>query len=85
MKFAGEWRVRSRWNDLHWWLKMDYHGRWVKEALATEFTHQEVCKMELPAGGEWVYEPLTLYGDNNEEEVDVPNRGDGGDDNSVTD
>ena len=85
MKLGGTWRIRNRWHDLDWWLTMDWHGRWVKEASASEFTHQEVMKFTLPAGGEWVYEHLTLHGDNNEEEMDVPHRRDGSNDHPVTD
>jgi len=88
MQVPGEYLIRSKWNDPknwgghEWWCQI---RGWGPESVATPYTPTQAKKMTLPVGGEWVFMPLQIKDDNNEEEMDVFNRRDGGDDNPVTD
>jgi hypothetical protein len=89
MRPTGWFKIRSRWNSQKFWGGHEWWSKengWGEETQGGTFTLYEAETMTLPAGGEWVYEPPTHFeDDNNEEEVDVPHRRDGRDDNSVTD
>jgi len=83
MQVPGEYLIRSRWDmpRREWWCQI---RGWGSESIATPYTPTQAKKMRLPVGGEWVFIPLEEQEENNEEEVDVPNRRDGRDDNTVT-
>ncbi len=82
MKPQGTFKIRGNWGSDYRWLGDT--GWWYSESKAMEFTLEESRHFTLPVGGEWVFIPLQTKDDNNEEKMDVSNRGDGSDDNSVT-